>query len=110
MKKLRENNHENIRICPMVQSIMHLFPFTLQVATVFEVPGVLPIWSRQTGVVVPSVHNEDTPHKHTPLTQRFDKVSDEAQAVPVPHLHVPASQVSVVPLHNGLQSAGKKME
>ena len=41
--------------------------------------------------------------------QRFDKASDEAQASPVPHLHVPASQVSVVPLHAGLQSARKEM-
>ena len=47
----------------------------------------------------------DTPHTHTLLTQRFDKVGPQAAAAP--HLHVPASHVSVVRVHAGSQDAKK---
>ena len=48
----------------------------------------------------------DTPHTHTLLTQRFDKVAPQAAAAP--HLHVPASHVSVVRVHAGSQFAEKE--
>ena len=79
----------------------------MHVATVFEDPGVLPNWSKQMEYLVPVVQVEDTPHAHTLLRQRFDSVS-EPHAGDVPHLHVPASQVSVVKVHDGLQSATKR--
>ena len=78
----------------------------MHVETVFVDPGVFPTWSKQTGIVVPLVQVADTPHTHTLLRQRFDKVGPQAGAVP--HLHVPASQVSVVNVHAGLQSAKKE--
>ena len=59
-------------------------------------------------MVVPAVQNAEVPHTHTLLTQRFDKRGPQAAAEP--HLHVPASQVSVVRVHVGEQVAKKKKQ
>ena len=90
-----------------------LVSITLQVATVLDDPGVFPTWSKQTATVVPDVHFADTPHTHVPLRHLFDKTSPP-HASEVPHLHTAGdtlpSQVSVVKVQAGLQSAKTRKE
>ena len=78
----------------------------MHVAKVSEEVGVPLKLVKQLDMVVPLVQRADVPHKHTLLTHRLDKRGPQAAAEP--HLQVPASQVSVVRVHVGLQVAKKK--
>ena len=80
----------------------------MQVATVLDDPGVWPIWSKHTAVVVPVVHVADTPQTQTLLRQRLDKTSPP-HGSDVPHLQeLRPTQVSVVNVHAGLHNAEKR--
>ena len=65
--------------------------------------GVWPWLYKHEGTVVPAVHWLAWPHLHTPL--RHLVAIAVLQAELEPHLQVPASHVSVKPLHVGLHTA-----
>ena len=96
-----------IKIILWVQTKSFLDLFTLQVATVLVDPGVFPTWSKQTGTVVPEVHEAETPQTQTLFRHRLLNVGPHGSAVP--HLQLlREAQVSVVKVHSGLHKATKK--